>query len=369
MPPPYRVDVYHLSTSGPGDLSGLKTLIDSGQLDPSHIVAILGKTEGNGCVNDFTREYAVHALAQCLADYLKVAPSQIRRRVAMVMSGGCEGVLSPHLTVLTRRDLKPADVAALAADRPARLAVGIAHTRDFAPEEIGRHAQTVETASSVRRAMVSAGIDSVADLHSVVIQCPLLSAQRIREAGARGASTITVDTYESMAYSRGASALGVALATGELSGEILDAVGILYDTQMASSLAIASAGIETGFNTVIALGMSRRAVGECVIAHDVMRDAIDANAVERALVRVRSLGAVDVVNVLAKAEAHPAGSLRGRRHTMLDDSDIHATRHARAVVGAVVASVVGHGGVYVSGGAEHQGPPGGGPVSVIGRVG
>jgi cyanuric acid amidohydrolase len=38
------------------------------------------------------------------------------------------------------------------------------------------------------------------------------------------------------------------------------------------------------------------------------------------------------------------------------------------VVGAVIASVVGHGMVYVSGGAEHQGPAGGGPVAVIARV-
>jgi len=55
------------------------------------------------------------------------------------------------------------------------------------------------------------------------------------------------------------------------------------------------------------------------------------------------------------------------RHTMLGDSDINPTRHARAAVGAVIASVVGHGMVYVSGGAEHQGPPGGGPVAVIAR--
>jgi cyanuric acid amidohydrolase len=54
---------------------------------------------------------------------------------------------------------------------------------------------------------------------------------------------------------------------------------------------------------------------------------------------------------------------------MLNDSDINSTRHARAVTGAVIASVVGHGMVYVSGGAEHQGPAGGGPVAVVARAG
>lgn len=52
---------------------------------------------------------------------------------------------------------------------------------------------------------------------------------------------------------------------------------------------------------------------------------------------------------------------------MFDDSDINATRHARAAVGGLVASVAGTGAVYVSGGAERQGPPGGGPVAVIAK--
>jgi cyanuric acid amidohydrolase len=75
-----------------------------------------------------------------------------------------------------------------------------------------------------------------------------------------------------------------------------------------------------------------------------------------------------VVNVLAKAEADPTGQVRDRRHTMLDDSDINSTRHARAVVNGVIASVVGDPMLYVSGGAEHQGPAGGGPVAVIARI-
>lgn len=54
---------------------------------------------------------------------------------------------------------------------------------------------------------------------------------------------------------------------------------------------------------------------------------------------------------------------------MIDDFDINYTRHARAVVSAVIASVLGDPMVYVSGGAEHQGPTGGGPVAVIARRG
>ena len=52
---------------------------------------------------------------------------------------------------------------------------------------------------------------------------------------------------------------------------------------------------------------------------------------------------------------------------MLDDSDINVTRHARAAVGGLIGGVAGTGAVYVSGGAERQGPAGGGPVAVIAR--
>ena len=72
-----------------------------------------------------------------------------------------------------------------------------------------------------------------------------------------------------------------------------------------------------------------------------------------------------VVALFGKAEASASGTLRGLRHTMLNDSDISSTRHARAFVAGALASVVGHAEIYVSGGAEHQGPDGGGPVAVI----
>jgi cyanuric acid amidohydrolase len=75
-----------------------------------------------------------------------------------------------------------------------------------------------------------------------------------------------------------------------------------------------------------------------------------------------------LVNIFAKAEASPNGSVRGFRHTMLEDTDISSTRHARAAVGGLIAGLSGTGAVYVSGGAEHQGPPGGGPVAVIARL-
>ena len=76
----------------------------------------------------------------------------------------------------------------------------------------------------------------------------------------------------------------------------------------------------------------------------------------------------DFTRDFAKAEAGPDGRVRGARHTMLNDSDINSTRHARAAVGAVLASVMGQTAIHVSGGAEHQGLPGGGPFAIIART-
>src|SRR5436190_7356761 len=101
-----RVEVVRVSTSGPGDTTGLADLLDSGELRAEDVVAILGKTEGNGGVNDFTRGYATFACEVLLAERLGVPRGEIGRRVALIMSGGTEGVMSPHLTVFARREVE-----------------------------------------------------------------------------------------------------------------------------------------------------------------------------------------------------------------------------------------------------------------------
>jgi cyanuric acid amidohydrolase len=363
------VDVIRIPTRGPGDVSGLIQSIESGRIDPASILAILGKTEGNGGVNDFTREYAVAALSAALASHLALTPQGVEERIAFVMSGGTEGVLSPHITVFMR---KTSDSNGLQDTAGKRLSIGIAQTRDFLPEEIGRMAQVDETATAVRAAMIDARIDSSADVHFVQIKCPLLTSDRIEAAHGRGRKTATTSAYGSMGYSRGASALGVAAALGEIKGDIGDE-HILKQFDLFSSVASTSAGIELMHNVVIVMGNSGQSASPFVIGHAVMRDAIDLAAVIAALQSVGlepqsgSTAPDRLVNIFAKAEASPDGIVRGWRHTMLEDTDISATRHARAAVGGLIGGLAGTGAVYVSGGAEHQGPPGGGPVAVIAR--
>jgi cyanuric acid amidohydrolase len=124
---------------------------------------------------------------------------------------------------------------------------------------------------------------------------------------------------------------------------------------------------------VVVLGISPRWSGPLAIDHAVMADAVDVEPVRQALGRLglaangqlASEQRNSLVALLGKAEASHDGRLRGHRHTMLDDSDISSTRHARAFVCGALAGVIGHAEIYVSGGAEHQGPDGGGPVALI----
>jgi cyanuric acid amidohydrolase len=126
-------------------------------------------------------------------------------------------VLSPHITVFTRGEAERASGLS-----GKRLAIGMAHTRDFLPEELGRSAQITETAKAVQAAMADAGITDSADVHFVQIKCPLLTSERVAAANALGNTTVTTSAYSSMAYSRGASALGVAVALGEIAPDVRD---------------------------------------------------------------------------------------------------------------------------------------------------
>jgi cyanuric acid amidohydrolase len=357
-----RVEVHRFPTSAPDDVSGLAALLDAGTIDPVHVIAVLGKTEGNGCVNDFTRGFATTSYAGLLASRLGTSSAEVEKRVQFIMSGGTEGIMTPHVSVFVRQEVGEGR------QRGKGLVAGIASTRRIEPEELGTMAHVREVALAVERGMADAGITDPADVHFVQIKCPLLTAKAITEATAKGHHVATTSTYASMGYSRAAAALGVARALDEVPAAALGDAVIAKRWDLFSRVASTSAGVELAHNEILVLGNADNSASDLLIAHDVMEDAIDQSAVRRALRAAGCDTAPDrVIGVYAKAEASPSGRIRNRRHTMIDDSDINHTRHARAVVSAVIAAVVGDPMVYVSGGAEHQGPSGGGPVAVIAR--
>jgi ring-opening amidohydrolase-like protein len=349
-----------------GDATGLARLIDEGVFGADEVIAIIGKTEGNGGVNDFTRIIADRAFRDVLLARGTRSPEQVRQ-VPMVWSGGTDGVLCPHATIFARA----ADGPGSQDDEP-RLAVGIAMSDAIFPEDIGRPAMVEKVAEGVRRAMRDAGIEDAADVHYVQTKTPLLTMETINDARARGKTVATEQPLESMNLSNGTAALGVAVALGEIAMPEAEAIG--RDLSLYSSVASCSSGVELDRAQTVVIGNRRGAGGRYRIGHSVMRDALDIDAVYRAI-RAAGLTLPDrpraadlagrLVNVFVKCEADPSARLRGRRQVALDDSDVHHHRHIKAAVGGVVAAAVSDAAVFVSVAALHQGPSGGGPVAAI----
>ena len=194
--------VFRLPMNAPDDVSAIKELLSEGILEPQHIVAILGKTEGNGCVNDFTRGYATLSIRNLLSEFLSAEKIE---KIPLVMSGGTEGGLSPHWIVFGKVED--------AAQTGSALAIGSVITRALEPSEIGRQTQSLLVQDAVIKAMKAADIRSADDVHFVQIKCPLLTAERIASVDG---DVATSSTLKSMGLSRGASALGVALALEEI---------------------------------------------------------------------------------------------------------------------------------------------------------
>src|SRR5262245_53026943 len=93
--------VHRISASAPDDVSGIEAAIASGRIDPKGVVAVLGKTEGNGLVNDFSRGYGALALDLMFKRHLSAEQAG---RICLVMSGGTEGGMAPHWIVFERSE-------------------------------------------------------------------------------------------------------------------------------------------------------------------------------------------------------------------------------------------------------------------------
>jgi barbiturase len=364
MPEP--IEVRKVPILNVSDASGLAKLIDDGVMEADRIIAVIGKTEGNGGVNDYTRIIADRAFREVLVAKGTRSDEEVHQ-VPIVWSGGTDGVISPHATVFAT---VPADQAEQT-DEP-RLTVGFAMSEHLLPEEIGRVAMVSKVADAVKVAMERAGITDPADVHYVQTKTPLLTIHTIRDAKSRGKSVWTEHTHESMDLSNGCTALGIAVALGEI--DMPKDEDVMNDRSLYSSVASCSSGVELDQAQVVVVGNAPGVGGRYRIGHSVMKDALDADGIWEA---IRNAGLelperphrsdIDgrLVNVFLKCEASLDGQVAGRRNAMLDDSDVHWHRQIKSAVGGVTAAVTGDPAVFVSVSAAHQGPDGGGPVAAI----
>ncbi len=124
------VAVAKIELASPQDISGLEACFRSGRFSADQVVALIGKTEGNGGVNDFSRTLADQAFRRAL----RKEGTRTREEIAdipMVWSGGCDGVIAPHATIFARNDI-------IGNSSESRLAIGAAISAEILPEDICR---------------------------------------------------------------------------------------------------------------------------------------------------------------------------------------------------------------------------------------
>ena len=273
-PVPDAIEVRKVPIHSVADASELARLIDDGVMEAHRVVAIIGKTEGNGGVNDYTRIIADRAFREVLV--AKGAPEDQVKQVPIVWSGGTDGVISPHATIFATVDAAKAEQT----DEP-RLTVGFAMSEPILPEEIGYVGMVKKVADGVKVAMERAGITDPADVHYVQTKTPLLTIHTIRDAKARGQQVWTEHTHESMDLSNGTTGLGVAVALGEI--EMPTDADVMHNRDLYSSVASCSSGVELDQAQIVVVGNARGVGGRYRIGHSVMNDALDADGIWAAI--------------------------------------------------------------------------------------
>lgn len=369
-----RVELFVLPMASPSDTSGLQRLADGGKIKPDTLVALAGKTEGSGLFDDWGRVWADVALREWTAKFLGVPVGEVANRVIFVLSGGCPGVITPHITAITREWIEVPDGGAA---RDKRLVVGRSGSEPIAPEEVGRMGMIHKVAEATRRAMSDAGLTDPEDVHLVMVKVPGLTNATIEDAEKRGKTVVTHDlTFGpegAGVYGNDGAALGVALALGEVPESALSDGIVRRNWNLYSEKAMTSSGGEKRHGEVVLFGNSSTSRSSLRIGNAVTKDFIDAEGVRAAL---RSAGLAftglpseadlsRVVHVFAKSVIPGSDRIRGQRITLLDDAD--AYQIGKALGGMLIASVTGRTTNYVSGGERnsHQGPPGGNIVAAV----
>src|SRR6266851_4042523 len=327
-----RVDMFVCPSATPADTSGLQMLADSGKIKPDTLVALVGKTEGTGQHDDWARVWADVALREWTAKFLGIPVADVAQRVIFVLSGGCPGVITPHIAAVTREMV---DVA-----RPSdakRLVVGRAGSEPIAPEEVGRMGQIHKVAEATHRSMTDAWLTDPRDVHLVMVKVPGLTVASIRDAESRGETVVSHDlTFGpegAGSYANDAAALGVALALGEVQRSSLSDQVVSRNWDLYSEVAMTSSGGEKRHGEVVVLGNAAGSGSSIRIGHAVTKDFIDAEGVRSAL---RSAGlhfkdglpdeadlARRLVHVFAKSVIPGSDQIRGQRITLLDDTDAY----------------------------------------------
>jgi cyanuric acid amidohydrolase len=351
------------------------------------------------------------SIATALAAHLPAAAVHGGRPSAMLLdSRAAQGVAYPsHLLVFALSEpstpvsaLNTADALAVPPEldeEAARLSFAAEQTVELLPHQIGTLHQALETRAAVLRGCAAAGFAADA-LVSAHVGCPHLTQAQIDAAAAAGRPARASSAAELAGFSRAASALGVGLATGEVRTLADDEIGV--DFSKASAVAHASASAVGGASSssacaVLVIGNALGSRSTLRAMRAVMAAPDDGDTVRRPLalegLAMRATGhdgsaprelteSAHERLICALAKADGAAVLDKHLHresAPWTDCDVRVSQYACDTAHATLARLLGEqrhragdgdrasrpDRVYVSGGAEHQGPPGGGPVCMI----
>lgn len=332
----------------PEDCSGLAADLAHGRLRAADIRAVFVKTEGNGLDNDWSRPLALRALAPHLDDEHGTGS----RAPMVVVSGGCEGMLTPHMTVLACTEANHGESIGAG---PA-LAIGSFRSEPLAAAELGREMHARRTREAVEAACADAGLDA-GDVVQVHVLSPWMGRDLLA-AAPTDADLVARTAHASKPAIRAAAALGAGWALGELTtGDVRwNALGPV--AQRHAMRVAVTAGDTGGCVQVLVLGHGSGWRGPLRAASAQMRDMLDLEA-------IASVRRGRVRAAFFKGDPPADGRVRGARTTMGADSDIHAFRHFRAAMSGVFGAALGTPRVFIGGGAEYQCVAGGGLLTTL----
>ena len=317
---PQPIEVRKVVLESVSDASGLTRLLDEGVVEADRVVAVIGKTEGNGGVNDYTRIIADRAFRDVLMARGTRSLEEVEQ-IPIVWSGGTDGVLSPHATIFATL---PDGLG-----RAERRAAAVRRLRDERADLPRGHRPRRRWSRRSPPASASRWSRPASPTRPTSTTCrprrPLLTLETITDAKRRGHDVWTEDTLKSMDVSNSTTALGIAVALGEI--EMPTAEQIHKDLSLYSSVASCSSGVELDQAQIVVVGNVRGHGGRYQVGHSVMRDALDADGVWEA---IRSAG-LDA----ARAAARPPTSATG---SSTSSASARPTRPAGSASGATSCS-------------------------------
>src|SRR2546422_11147602 len=97
-----HAQAFKVGMRAPDDVAEAAKLLDQGAFKAEHVAAILGKTEGNGGGNDYTRALATPSFQLLLAERSGQKVAAVPQRGPLIWSRGTQGLMGPHRPTFTR---------------------------------------------------------------------------------------------------------------------------------------------------------------------------------------------------------------------------------------------------------------------------